>query len=46
MPGWDRYDVPGHLQEAYPVPVLVDNDVNIMALGERRRHLATSTTWC
>jgi predicted NBD/HSP70 family sugar kinase len=40
MPGWDRYDVPGHLQEAYPVPVLVDNDVNIMALGERSRHLA------
>ncbi len=39
MPGWDRYDVPGHLQEIYPVPVLVDNDVNIMALGERRQHL-------
>ena len=39
MPGWDRYDVPAHLQEKYPVPVLVDNDVNIMALGERRRHL-------
>ena len=40
MPGWDRYDVPGHLQRHYPVPVLVDNDVNIMALGERRAHLA------
>ena len=39
MPGWDRYDVPGHLQRSYPVPVLVDNDVNIMALGERRSHL-------
>ncbi len=39
MPGWDRYDVPGHLQRAYDVPVLVDNDVNIMALGERRAHL-------
>ncbi|MCW2735364.1 MAG: hypothetical protein JWN97_8, partial [Nocardioides sp.] len=39
MPGWDRYDVPGHLQRHYPVPVLVDNDVNIMALGERRLHL-------
>lgn len=39
MPGWDRYDVPGHLQQSHPVPVLVDNDVNIMALGERRRHL-------
>jgi len=39
MPGWDRYDVPGHLQQVYSVPVLVDNDVNIMALGERRLHL-------
>lgn len=39
MPGWDRYDVPAHLQANYPVPVLVDNDVNIMALGERRLHL-------
>jgi predicted NBD/HSP70 family sugar kinase len=39
MPGWDRYDVPGHLQRSYAVPVLVDNDVNIMALGERRAHL-------
>ncbi|HEV2796499.1 MAG TPA: ROK family transcriptional regulator, partial [Nocardioides sp.] len=39
MPGWDRYDVPGHLREVYPVPVLVDNDVNIMALGERAAYL-------
>lgn len=35
MPGWDRYDVPAHLGSAFGVPVLVDNDVNIMALGER-----------
>jgi len=35
MPGWDNYDIPGHVQRSYPVPVLVDNDVNIMALGER-----------
>jgi predicted NBD/HSP70 family sugar kinase len=35
MPGWDRFDVPGWLQPHFPVPVLVDNDVNIMALGER-----------
>ncbi|WP_152193522.1 ROK family protein [Georgenia subflava] len=34
MPGWDRFDVPGHLRETFPVPILVDNDVNIMALGE------------
>ncbi|MCU1413814.1 MAG: family transcriptional regulator [Microbacteriaceae bacterium] len=35
MPGWDGYDVPGTIQEHFPVPVLVDNDVNVMALGER-----------
>ncbi|WP_237565571.1 ROK family transcriptional regulator [Ornithinimicrobium cavernae] len=39
MPGWDRYDVPGHVQRTYPVPVLIDNDVNIMALGEQQTHL-------
>jgi predicted NBD/HSP70 family sugar kinase len=34
MPGWDRYPVPQRFAERYGVPVLVDNDVNIMALGE------------
>ena len=34
MPGWDGYDVPGHVTRVFDVPVLVDNDVNIMALGE------------
>ncbi|MFA9431404.1 ROK family protein [Egicoccus sp. AB-alg2] len=33
MPGWDGYPVPAHFAD-YDVPVLVDNDVNIMALGE------------
>lgn len=35
MPGWDRFDVPGYVQRTLPVPVLVDNDVNLLALGER-----------
>jgi predicted NBD/HSP70 family sugar kinase len=35
MPGWDRFDVPGWVRQHLDVPVLVDNDVNIMALGER-----------
>lgn len=37
MPGWDGYDVPGHLQRSFAVPVLVDNDVNVMALGEQTK---------
>jgi len=35
MPGWDKFDVPGWIGKSFDVPVLVDNDVNIMALGER-----------
>ncbi|MEU6974179.1 ROK family protein [Kitasatospora aureofaciens] len=34
MPGWDGFDVPGWLGPRIAAPVLVDNDVNIMALGE------------
>lgn len=37
MPGWDRFDVAGWIRRELDVPVLVDNDVNIMALGERER---------
>ncbi|MGF6824195.1 putative NBD/HSP70 family sugar kinase [Microbacterium sp. ZKA21] len=35
MPGWDGFDVPGWVQQHLEVPVLVDNDVNVSALGER-----------
>jgi predicted NBD/HSP70 family sugar kinase len=34
MPGWDGFPVPDWLGSRLGVPVLVDNDVNIMALGE------------
>jgi glucokinase-like ROK family protein len=36
MPGWDGYGVRARLAERYAVPVWVDNDVNLMALGELR----------
>jgi predicted NBD/HSP70 family sugar kinase len=35
MPGWDGFDVPAYVRQTFDVPVLVDNDVNLMALGER-----------
>ncbi|MBE4717668.1 ROK family transcriptional regulator [Pseudarthrobacter sp. AB1] len=38
MPGWDGFDVVPYVQRSLAVPVLVDNDVNIMALGERSAH--------
>jgi len=34
MPGWDGFDVPGFVSDALGVVVTVDNDVNVMALGE------------
>jgi predicted NBD/HSP70 family sugar kinase len=35
MPGWDGIAIPERLTERFGmIPVLVDNDVNIMALGE------------
>lgn len=34
MPGWDGYPIRDHLTERFGVPTLVDNDVNIMAIGE------------
>ncbi|WP_410621453.1 ROK family protein [Amycolatopsis sp. cmx-8-4] len=39
MPGWDRYPIGEYLGERFGAPVLVDNDANLMALGEHRaRH--------
>ncbi|MGH3423753.1 MAG: ROK family transcriptional regulator, partial [Nocardioidaceae bacterium] len=34
MPGWHDFDIPGHLGRTFDTTVLVDNDVNVMALGE------------
>ena len=34
MAGWHQFPVADHHRTAHGVPVLVDNDVNIMALGE------------
>lgn len=43
MPGWDGYDIRDRLARSFtehtgagPVPVLVDNDANLMAYGEQR----------
>ncbi|MDO9378321.1 MAG: ROK family transcriptional regulator [Nocardioidaceae bacterium] len=38
MPGWHDHDVPATLARTFAAPVLVDNDVNLMALGEHRAH--------
>jgi predicted NBD/HSP70 family sugar kinase len=38
MPGWDGFSIPEWFGERYAAPVLVDNDVNVMAMGEQRTH--------
>jgi predicted NBD/HSP70 family sugar kinase len=37
MPGWDNYPVRDHLTSHYSVPAVVDNDANLLGLGEQRR---------
>ncbi len=36
MTGWDRYDIPGWFAPRYTAPVVVEKDVNAMAVGEHR----------
>jgi predicted NBD/HSP70 family sugar kinase len=40
MPGWDGFPVAEWLEEKFSCTVLVDNDVNVMALGEREHLFA------
>jgi glucokinase-like ROK family protein len=40
MPGWDGYPLRTRFASRYSVPVWVDNDVNVLALGEWRSGVA------
>jgi len=42
MPGWDRFPVREFLTREHGCPSVVDNDVNIMAVGERHGGVAHS----
>src|SRR3954452_3871653 len=35
MQGWDGYPIAEHFVDRFPVPVAVENDANVLALGER-----------
>ncbi|WP_331456929.1 ROK family protein [Arthrobacter sp. NIO-1057] len=37
MPGWNGYDIRTPFEQRFDAPVWVDNDVNLLALGERAR---------
>ena len=40
MPGWDGHPIREHLAARFGAPVWVDNDVNVLALGESRSGIA------
>ncbi len=40
MPGWDGYPIRERFADRYDAPVWVDNDVNLLALGEWRSGVA------
>ena len=43
MPGWDGFDVPAWMLGELGVPAFVDNDVNIMAIGEQAKVFPDAT---
>lgn len=36
MPGWDDFDIPCWFRRSHACPIIVDQDTNVMALGEQR----------
>jgi predicted NBD/HSP70 family sugar kinase len=42
MPGWNEYPIPEFFAGRYDATVYVDNDVNVMALGEQRSAFAST----
>lgn len=40
MPGWEEFDIRGYLAGRWDVPILIDNDVNLLTLAEFRRYRA------
>jgi predicted NBD/HSP70 family sugar kinase len=44
MPGWHDYPIAEHLSRAQHLPVYVDNDANLMALGESRVRYPTAAS--
>lgn len=44
LPGWHNFEVASWLREHLGIPVLVENDANLMALGEHIQHPELSST--
>lgn len=35
MPGWNGFDIIGHIRQSFAVPVMVENEINLIATHER-----------
>lgn len=46
MPGWDAYPIAEFIQDTFPVPVLVENDADAMAVGEYSAGFTGVTSLC
>ncbi|MGP4043872.1 ROK family protein [Streptomyces sp. 2A115] len=46
MPGWDGYAVAEQLSKRFRAPAVVDNDANLMALGEARQDQVDTPLLC
>ena len=46
MPGWDGFAIRERFTQRFGAPVWVDNDVNVMALGEWREGIAAGPRQC
>jgi predicted NBD/HSP70 family sugar kinase len=46
MPGWDQYPIVSDLQDAFGVPVFVENDADAMAFGEQSSVFPESASLC
>ncbi|QKJ85064.1 ROK family protein [Paramixta manurensis] len=38
LPGWERFDISGYLENRFNAPVYVENDVNLMTIYEHRHN--------
>ena len=46
MQGWDAYPIAAHMSAAFAVPIVVENDANVMALGERSLEHPDTNSLC
>ncbi|MDI6829461.1 MAG: ROK family protein [Armatimonadota bacterium] len=46
LPGWDNLPLARHFENVFNAPAFVDNDVNLMALGEARRGAGKGIDYC